>query len=185
MSPEKQLHKTILLDASSAILLAKAGFHDMVATSYLIRMSDSVFAEITRKELPGSGEYRKLLQEKRLIVLPVLTPPARSAADAPLQKLDRGERDTILLFYGGRGDFVVTDDGAAARFCLNNRVPFVNSLLLLRLLHHSGMIEDGSYEAGFQCLLALGRYSKKVIEYARNCPDSELLFFLPTLPGEW
>ena len=145
--------KGILLDASSAILLAKAGFHDLLATSYSILMSDSVFDEITRKGLAGSSEYEKLLREKHLEVLPVSSPQSWSGADAPLQRLDRGERDTLLLFQEGRGDFVVTDDGAAARFCLNNRVPFVNSLLLLRLLHHSGMIGDSSYETGFQSLL--------------------------------
>ena len=180
MDPEKQQqHKAILLDASSAILLAKAGFHEVLAASYFILMSDSVFDEITRKRLPGSGEYRKLLQEKRLEVLSVLSPPPWIVADAHLQRLDRGERDTLLLFHEGRGAFVVTDDGAAARFCLSNRIPFVNSLLLLRLLHRSGMIGDSSYEAGFQSLLALGRYSEKVREYARSCPDSELLSFLP------
>lgn len=180
MSPEKRrLHKAILLDASSAILLAKTGFHEILAASYSILMSDSVFDEITRKGLPGSSEYGKLLQEKRIKVLPVLNPPSWSEADTTLQRLDRGERDTLQLFHEGHGDFVVTDDGAAARFCLNNKIPFVNSLLLLRLLHHSGMIGGSFYEAGFQSLLALGRYSEKVREYARSCPDSELLFFLP------
>jgi predicted nucleic acid-binding protein len=175
-SGKHQQHKAILLDASSAILLAKAGFHEILAVTYSILMSDSVFDEITRKGLPGSSEYRQLLQEERLQVLPVLNP---SAIDTPLQKLDRGERDTLLLFHEGHGDFVVTDDGAAARFCLGNRVPFVNSLLLLRLLHHSTIIKNSSYETGFQSLLALGRYSEKVKKYARSCPDSELLFFLP------
>lgn len=142
-------------------------------------MSDSVFDEITRNKLPGSDEYRQLLQKKQLELLPLPNPQAQNVTDVHLQKLDRGERDTIQLFQGGHGDFVVTDDGAAARFCLNNRIPFVNSLLLLRLLHHSMTIEGNSYEAGVQTLLALGRYSKKVIEYARSCPDGELLFFLP------
>jgi len=140
-------------------------------------MSDSVFDEITRKELPGADEYRLLLQQEQLQVLPLPNPQAQSVADVHLQKLDRGERDTIRLFMEGHGDFMVTDDGAAARFCLSNRIPFVNSLLLLRLLHHSTTIEKSSYEVGFQTLLALGRYSKKVIEYARSCPDEELLFF--------
>ena len=180
MNPKKRKqHKAILLDASSAILLAKAGFHEMLATAYRIIMSDSVFDEITRKSLPGSDEYRKLLLEKQLKVFPVSNPSSRSVTDASLQRLDRGERDTLLLFHKGHGDFVVTDDGAAARFCLDNRVPFVNSLLLLRILHHSGMIGDSSYRTGFQSLLAQGRYSEKVKEYARSCPDSELLFFFP------
>ncbi len=180
MNPEKQQrHKTILLDASSAILLAKAGFHEILAESYSILMSNSVFDEITRKRLPGSSEYEQLLQEKRLKILPVSRPPSCNVEDSSLQKLDRGERDTLLLFYEGLGDFVVTDDGAAARFCLNGKIPFVNSLLLLRLLHYSGQIGASSYEAGFQSLLSMGRYSEKVIEYARNCPDSKLLFFLP------
>jgi predicted nucleic acid-binding protein len=178
-SQQRQQRKSILLDASSAILLAKAGFHEMVAASYTILMSESVFDEITRKRLFGSDEYERLQQEKRLEVLPVLNPTSWSVADASLQRLDRGERDLLILFREGRGDFVVTDDGSAARFCLSSRVPFVNSLLMLRLLQHSGMIRASSYETGFQSLLALGRYSEKIREYARSCPDSELRFFLP------
>lgn len=96
-----------------------------------------------------------------------------------LQKLDRGERDTILLFHDGHGDFVVTDDGAAARFCVNKRIPFVNALLLLRLLHHAELIGEYSYETGFKSLLSLGRYTQKIIDFARGCPDNELAFFLP------
>lgn len=177
---KRQQGKTILLDASSAILLAKAGFHEIVAASYLIVMSDSVFAEITGNGLFGSREYERLKQEKQLQVLPVLSPPSlNGTASPPMQRLDRGERDTLILFHEGRGDFVVTDDGAAARFCLSNQIPFVNSLLLLRLLHRCGLVGDGSYETGFQSLLALGRYSIRVREYARSCSDSELLFFLP------
>jgi predicted nucleic acid-binding protein len=141
-------------------------------------MSDSVFDEITRNGLPGAGEYEHLLKEELLEVIPISCSPPWSMSDDSLQRLDRGERDTLLLFHEGHGDFVITDDGAAARFCLSSRIPFVNSLLLLRLLHHSGMIGGNSYEAGFQSLLALGRYSEKVREYARNCPDSELLFFV-------
>ena len=176
---KRKRHKVILLDASSAILLAKAGFHEILAESYTILMSDSVFDEITRKRLPGSIEYEKLLKEKLIKILPVLGPPSQHVTDISLKRLDRGEQDTLLLFYEGCGDFVVTDDGAAARFCLKNKIPFVNSLLLLRLLHHSGIIGNSSYEAGFQSLLALGRYSEKVRKYARSCPDSELLLFLP------
>ncbi len=139
-------------------------------------MSDSVFDEITGKGLPGSDEFKQLLQEKQLIALPVEN---GSVPDVQLQKLDRGERDTILLFNEGFGDFVVTDDGAAARYCLSRKIPFVNSLLLLRLLRHSSIISDSSYKVGFLSLLNIGRYSKKVIEYARSCPDDELLLFLP------
>jgi len=148
-----------------------------MADSYSILMADSVFDEITRKKLPGSDEYRKLLQEIRLQVFPVTISP-RPMADTALQQLDKGERETILLFKDGYGDFVVTDDGAAARFCRNNEIPFVNSLLLLRLLSLSGRIDLSSFEAGFQSLLALGRYSEIVKEYAQNCPDSELYFFI-------
>jgi len=139
-------------------------------------MSDSVFDEITDKGLPGSDEFKQLLQEKQLIAFPVAN---GNEPDVQLQKLDRGERDTILLFNKGLGDFVVTDDGAAARYCLSRKIPFVNSLLLLRLLRHSAIISDSSYKAGFVFLLNIGRYSEKVIEYARSCPDGELLFFLP------
>ncbi len=174
------MHKKILLDASSAILLAKIGFHETVAKKYSILMSDSVFDEITRNRLPGSGEYEKLLQENLLTIFPLPEPPT-STTDTliSLQKLDTGERDTLLLFWAGNGDYVVTDDGAAAKYCLNNNIPFANSLLILRILHHSGKIEDSTYRAGFNLLLFIGRYSEKVINFAQNCPDKELLFFLP------
>ncbi len=179
MNSTKKQNKTVLLDASSAILLAKAGFHEIVTEGYTSLMSDSVFHEITRTSLPGSGEYLQLLQAGKVTVVPVVNAPKWCAADESLQKLDRGERDTILLFYEGCTDFVVTDDGAAAKYCLHNKVPFVNSLLLLRLLYQSGLIVDSLYEKGLKSLITLGWYSEKVKEYVRSCPDSELLFFLP------
>jgi hypothetical protein len=159
--------------------MAKVEFHETMANSYSILMTDSVFDEITRKKLPGSDEYRKLLKESRLTIFPV-TIASTAATDIKLQKLDRGERETILLFNKGYGDFMVTDDGAAARFCRNNKIPFVNSLLLLRLLFLSERIDLSSFNTGFQSLLELGRYSEKVKEYAQRCPYSELDFFLPS-----
>jgi predicted nucleic acid-binding protein len=175
----KQRHKRVLLDASSAILLAKAGFHETVAKGYDNRMSKSVFHEITRTSLPGSSEYRELLQVGRLEVVPVKNEPEWCGTDGALKKLDRGERDTILLFHSGAADFVITDDGSAARYCLKNRVPFVNSLLLHRLIYQSSMVTESSYEEGFQALVRLGWYSEKVKKYVRDCPDSELIFFFP------
>ncbi len=156
--------------------MAKAGFHKEIADSYAILMSDSVFDEITGKGLAGSDEYKQLLLDKKLSICPVLN---KKTTDSRLQKLDRGERDILRLFHKGLGDFVVTDDGAAAKYCLNKNIPFVNSLLLLRLLHHSTIINDNDYKTGFYSLLNLGRYSNKVKAFAKSCPENELLFFLP------
>ena len=156
--------------------MAKAGFHKEIADTYTILISDSVFDEITRRGLSGSVEYKQLLRDKKLSIIPVIN---EKPADSRLQKLDRGERDILLLFHNGLGDFIVTDDGAAARYCLNKKIPFVNSLLLLRLLHHSTIIDDKVYKTGFRSLLDIGRYSQTVKSFAKNCPESELLFFLP------
>lgn len=169
----------MLLDASSAILLAKAGLHEMLAEGYKNLMADSVFHEITRKSLPGSGEYMQMSKAGRVDVVPVVRAPKYCTVDESLHRLDRGERDTILLFYNGGADFIITDDGSAARYCLRYRVPFVNSLLLLRIFCQSGMITDSHYEKSFGTLLSHGRYSTKVKEYVRGCSDGELLFFLP------
>jgi len=180
MIPEKQKkHKTILLDASSAILLTKAGFHETLSKNYSVLMTGSVFNEITRNRLPGSCEYEKLLRKKLVTILPVHGSLIITGVDVSLNKLDEGERDTLISFLAGQGDFVVTDDGAAAKFCLNNSVPFVNSLLILRILHNFGRINHSTYESGFRFLLSIGRYSEKVIHFAQNCPDEQLLFFRP------
>lgn len=176
---KQKLQKKILLDASSAILFAKADFHIIVALNYSVLMSESVFAEITRKRLPGSREYEKLEYEELLIVLPRQESAPIKDVDIALHKLDHGEYDTIRLFFAGHGDFVVTDDGAAAKYCLNKNIPFVNSLLMLRILFQSGKIENSTYKTGFRKILSLGRYSEKIIRYARSCPEQELSFFLP------
>jgi len=173
------MHKKILLDASSAILLAKIGFHETVAKEYSVMMPEYVFNEITGNRLPGSSEYEKLLQENLLTILPVPETPTSTAVQTSLHKLDTGEREILLLFFAGHGDYVVTDDGAAAKYCLNNNIPFVNSLLILRVLHHSGIVEESTYRAGFNSLLFIGRYSENIINFAQNCSDKELLFFLP------
>jgi predicted nucleic acid-binding protein len=174
----KEKRKKVLVDASSAILLAKVGLSTLLCETYVVIMAGSVFDEITVHTLPGSGEYLKL-HETGNILLEDPKLKNLSGLPAKLQNLGKGERDTLLLFYEGVGDFLLTDDGEAAQFCHNNHIPFINALLFPLVLETAGLQNQSFRHYYFNILKIEGRYSAKVLDFASNCPTASISFSLP------
>jgi len=175
----KKKAMTALVDASSAILLCKANLHLFVTEMYNVVMSQSVYEEITDNSLPGAVEYQQLVADNRITVQ---APPAveSSRAISPvLRKLGQGEHDIIQLYYAGRGDFIMTDDGAAARYCKSEQIRFINALLIPMVIKCAGQQSDAYCQAAFDRVMNIGRYSNWVINYAEKCEREELSFFLP------
>ena len=107
---------------------------------------------------------------------PKKMPPDHAAA---LSALGKGEKDTILLFLCGAGDFIIIDDGRGAGFCRDHRIPYINSLLVARILLLSRMISEDVFQKKIEMLTRLGRYSQKIIDYAATCPSQEMALFMP------
>jgi len=58
--------RKVAIEASTAIIIAKAGLSDHLSNLYHIAMAKSVFEEVTRQNLPGSKEYLQLEREQKV-----------------------------------------------------------------------------------------------------------------------
>lgn len=167
--------KKAILDASSAILLYKVGLHYQLAEMYDVVLSESVYREITANRYAGAAEYTALSTGQKIRIM------ANPQIPDGLGKtgLDAGETDTIHLFISGKGDFIITDDGPAARFCSRQGIPFINALLFPVVMQFSDKVDELGCRKLMEKIIAVGRYLEKVIAYARNCPREAIDFALP------
>ena len=176
---QKNERMTALVDSSSAIILYKANLHLAVCRMYNVVLSSSVYVEITANSYPGAQAYQQLLADKKITLqTPPFSPLAKPVLSG-LQSLDEGERDVIELYYAGKGDFIITDDGAAAKYCKRKQVRFINALLIPAILSYSSQQSDVHCREAFNKILRIGRYSRWVINFAEKCKREELSFFLP------
>jgi len=167
------------LDASSMILLCKAAsdrdeLWGLLSDLYVLAVPVAVWGEITRFGYDGAAFFAAHADLFAII----------DDAEAAGQELPRepsigiGERSAVGLYLSKRAAFVVVDDRRAAQFCRKLRIPYVNALLLSRLLVLADLLDRPAGELLLERLATIGRYSKEIIRYARQCPDADLLGFL-------
>lgn len=172
--------KKILLDTSSAILLFKAGLVNELTNVYHVFVTGSVLQELTRENHPGAAtffEYFFLQKIRGIGEGDILF--QSEIPTASLRSLDQGELDTIMSFASGNYDFIITDDGKAARYCKENGLPFINALLFPRLLNFAGLISRQDSNDKMDAIVHSGRYSKEIVEWARSCRKESLTFAIP------
>ena len=144
---------------------------------YRVGTGPAAFREMTVADYPGASAFRQWQQEERLVLHPRCPPAVSVGTDR--NDLDPGERECLTLFLNGTGTFVVIDDGAGAAFCRREAIPYVNALLIPRLLSPASATARAEAEAAMQQIFALGRYAPWVLEYALTCKPEALAFFLP------
>ncbi len=123
--------KPILVDSSSAILLFKSGWLDAAIDHYLLQTGRAAFRELTVRGYPGADRFRDLFAQGIIHVLPA---GARVAGDSALNAMGAGESECIRHYLTGAGAFILLDDGKAAAYCRARRIPYINALLLPRIL---------------------------------------------------
>jgi predicted nucleic acid-binding protein len=172
--------KKVLLDASSAILLFKADLLARLTQVYDVSQTHSVLHELTRKNYYGAEIFRQYAAEKKIRIIDVqnVSFPIQKAGQAP-PSLGQGELDTIKCFWTDNHDFVIIDDGKAARYCRKNNIAFINALLFPRLLYFNRSISLARCTAVMNKLVRAGRYSDESIAWAQNCKRESLLFAIP------
>ncbi len=167
--------KTVIIDASSAIILYKAGLHTFLIDNFDIVMPESVYQEITVNPYAGSKEYKCLLDEFKIKVIKISGKRKHPA----FANLGLGESDVIELFSQGSAAFILIDDGMAARYCKKAGLPFINSLLVPVVLRCAQIIDEDSCLELMGNIMREGRYSKEVIAYARTCKTENIAFAIP------
>ena len=176
--------KKTLLDASSAILLFKAGLLENLTNVYQVFVTGSVLQELTRENLHGAGTFLRYVTLQKIRVID--EDDIFSQTEIPtasLRLLGQGELDTIMCFASGNYDFIITDDGKAARYCKENGLPFINALLFPRLLNFAGLLSQQGGNDKMDAIIHLGRFSPEIIEWARSCRKESLTFAIPVTAG--
>jgi hypothetical protein len=166
--------KQAIIDASSAILLHKAGLFARLAGVYRVRMAVSVYAEITRPGYPGAERFEDLCHQGRFAVI-----EPRSRPGDRRVPLDGGERDTVIGYLQGKADFVIIDDGPGSGFCRASGIPYINALLFPRILFLRHMMVEADYRHKTDRILRDGRYAEKIVIFAAGAGPAQLEAFLP------
>ncbi|GBC63982.1 hypothetical protein DENIS_4982 [Desulfonema ishimotonii] len=170
--------KTAVTDTSSAILLFKAGLFETLCECYNVVIAEAVYEEMIVAGHPGAAYFREACRHLRKAPEPSAAQRIRQR-DTALGRLDRGERDTVILYRGGGGDFVIIDDYKGAVYCRNHSIPYINALLFPRLLYITERLSYAEYFVSTETLIRHGRYARKIIRYAMTCDLNALCFFLP------
>jgi hypothetical protein len=144
---------------------------------YRVGTGPVVFREMTVPDHPGAGAFARWQQERRLALH--TRNGACAVLPSALKRLDAGERECIDLYLEGAGKFIIIDDGPAAAFCRRRAIPYVNALLVPRLLTPLPVQDRTEVKNAVLAIYAKGRYAPWVLEYALTCPDEDLTFFLP------
>ena len=174
--------KSIIIDTSSTILLFKSNLLDRLVELYQTLVTDSVYKELTHLDYPGSAEIQKLYESRRIQVVGTL--PKKSAGKntyPALPSLNSGEKDTIRQQMNGRSDFIIIDDGRAAKYCKKAGLPFINALLFPRILYQIRVITKSDFNKKSADIIQLGRYTDRIIDIALKLSDREIQPFLPTI----
>lgn len=170
--PQCAIMKTALCDASSLIILYKAGLVRAFVVRYRVVVPASVFEELVIKGKTGAERFRAYCAEGSITVEDGL-----SFADVQIP-LRGGEAECVRLYRAGRGDFILTDDGKAADYCRASGIPFINALLVPKLLLHAGILTEVTCADAMQRVRRFGRYARWVVDYAERAGLDELCAFM-------
>lgn len=172
---------TVYIDASSAILLYKAGLFVPCTQYFYIIMETHVYKEVGVTNHPGSNFFLSMVQKSSVKVC---------RADTDLQdnmnlpkNMDLGERQTLVLYFQNacpdQPSFIIIDDAKGAKFCHRFKVPFINALLVPKILWFAGILKRNDYLDKTAFVIEIGRYSKTIIEKAKALSPSDLAMFIP------
>jgi predicted nucleic acid-binding protein len=164
--------RKIIADSSSLILLYKCGAAGLFINGCCCIVPEAVRDELTAEGYKGSDFFKQYIENKALTV------KTYSCDDDHGKKLHKGESGVISLYKDGAGEYVLIDDGYGAAYCRDNRIPYINALLAVKILLFGGIIDHEKYKAITEWLQSNGRYSTTVIEWAENAGYEELKAFL-------
>ena len=172
--------KPVLIDASSAIILFKSRLFDCLLKNYAVCMTPTVYCEITLDGYPGADRFKEL-HEKHLFKITdsVSVASNRQPGQPGLPSLGTGERETIQEFLCGRTEFIIVDDGRAGGYCRHRQIPYINALLLPRVLYMADRLSEDLCRSFTEAILSHGRYSADIIARAERLDKNTLAHFFP------
>lgn len=151
-----------MLDASTAILLAKIDLLRRVVSRGDTWMAESAFREATVRDTEDARMIRRLEGEGLIRRAPAKARAGRIRKDF---HLDAGESESIALARE-KGAICGTDDGPAIRCCKVVGLPFTSAIALLVAMAEGGAVAG---ELALELLAKLegfGRYAPRILEDA-------------------
>ena len=171
---------TVYIDASSAILLYKAGLFIQCTRYFSMIMEEEVYKEVRVPDHPGADFFLSMIQKKYVKVGRV--DPGQGQIPLP-ENLDPGERQTLMLYFQNVHPddplFIIMDDAKGAKFCMTRKVPFINALLVPKILWFAELLDETIYLEKTDTIIQTGRYSRVVIEKAKGLSRTDLDMFIP------
>jgi len=157
----------MVLDASTAILLAKAELLDAFLrdAGQAVIMPKQVQEECCGRDSLDARLIARSIEEKRITVKTV---GRRSAFQQLVGDfgLGRGEAAAIALALP-RGLLVATDDKRAINACKVLKTPFTTAISVLTRMYEKGLIQRHEALEKLEALARYGRYKKEIIVAAR------------------
>ncbi|MDP2998177.1 MAG: hypothetical protein Q8N47_11870 [Bryobacterales bacterium] len=159
----------IVLDASTAILLAKAELLDAFVEA--VRQPVVMPKEVER-ECYGRPEtlyphlIARAITEKRIAVRAVRQQKQyqKLRCDFPL---GRGETEAVTLALASEGALVATDDRQAINACKLLKISFITALTVLVRMREKGLLSNEEAKSKIEMLARYGRYKERTIDAAR------------------
>jgi len=171
--------KQTVVDTSSIIILFKTGLFNLLIDEYHLIITNSVYDELTIDHHTGSKEFKDYCDSGKIKVHLLTDEESKSCNLKNVHpSLDKGEQDTICLFQNGIGDFIIIDDGKGAKFCRDQKIPYINALLFPRILYFGGKCSKSQFNRLIEKIIGIGRYSQEIIDFALNCHKDHLEFFM-------
>lgn len=152
--------RALVLDASTAILLAKIGLLRELAGEGELWMAEVAFGEATAKDVDDARLIRELALEG---LLKRATPKARKTEVEKDFRLDKGEAETIALARE-MGAIAGTDDGPAIRCLKVLGLPFTSAIAILVAMAEAGSIAPALALELLTKLERFGRYDPRILE---------------------
>lgn len=165
-----------LADSSSLILLYKSGLVDTWISHIRFLITPEILEELSVSHHTGADYFRQRLTKKFILSF-------QSASRLPFH-LDRGEASLLWGYQHLRSRFptqnlyLLTDDKDAARYASSQKIPFLNALLVPKLLFYKGFLQEEELEYYTTLILLKGRYSDKILSRAEKLTALDLGFFL-------
>lgn len=166
--------KNVIIDSSSAILLFRCNIFLHFLDYCIPVIPESVLREITLKGYSGADFFTELAGKG---IIKVCKPEPEQVSKIK-KRMHSGESEAISLFYEGKGDFVIIDDGKGGVFCRDNSIPYINALLTVKILFFKQLVSEQEYYSAWNWLVSNGRYSRYVLSWADDADESKLAFFI-------
>lgn len=154
----------IIFDSSKLILLAKIDILELFISNFQgkVLVPKSVALEVTQAEYEDSPIIRRLLEEKKMIVLQVKNKKQINKLMADFN-LGSGEAEAITLALQETINIIATDDRNAIRACKMLRLEFITAIAVLIRAYEKRLIDIDEALIKLQKLKFIGRYSKSII----------------------